>query len=146
MPEEMSTFDPEIFLAKETDAQFETKYTLVPEDDYTALIEKVVGRQTQTGQIVVDVIWNLMDIDELKEKLNLRQAFVKQGIFLDYENGILAEGENANINLGKLREAVNQNKKGKPWSFNQLIGAGPATVHVVQDGDYNKVIRVSRPQ
>lgn len=145
MTEAMSAFDPESFLHQETEAQFETEYTKIPDGDYTALIEKVEGKQITSGQIIADVTYSLMDVDKLKTELNLQQALVKQGLFLDYENGVLAEGANQNVNLGKLREAVGQNKKGKPWNFGMLVGAGPLVIHVVIDGDYNKVTRTSAP-
>ncbi len=150
MPEGLSAFNPETFLDQEIDTQFDTKYALVPDDDYTALIDNVVGREfinKETGErgIIADVTYELMDCDEVKETLGLKKAVVKQGLFLEYENGVLADGTGKNVKLGKLREATGQDKKGKPWKFSMLIGAGPVVVHVVQDGDYNKVVRVSAP-
>ena len=143
MSEDLSTFDPALFLDQQVDTQFESNYTLLPVDDYKAMIEKVEARRTNEGQIILDIFWALLDVDELKAKLGLESAIVKQGIFLDYENGVLADGPNKNINLGQVRKALKQDKKGQPWSFRKLVGAGPATIHVIVKGDFNNVNRVA---
>ena len=143
MADEMSSFDPDLFLNEQVDAVFETKYTLIPNDEYQAMIEKLEVRQTNEGQVVLDVFWKLIGVDDLLAKLNRETAVIKQGIFLDIEGGNLSDGANANVKLGQVREAVGQNKKGKPWNFNMLIGMGPVTVAVGSKGDFNNVTRVA---
>jgi hypothetical protein len=102
----------------------------------------------------MDVQWKLLDVDEMKEKLGFqadRDLFVKQGIFVELEaDGSIAGGPNKNVKLGKVREAVGQNKAGKPWAPRQLIGAGPCIIRVTQRPDkddpeviYNDVGRVA---
>jgi hypothetical protein len=143
MADELSAFDPALFLNQSTDQVFDTKYTLLPDGDYKAMVDKLAARRTGDGQIVLDIFWNLLDCDDLKAKLGLEKAIVKQGLFLDYEDGQLASGPNKNVKLGKVRAALKQDKKGQPWNFNKMLGAGPVTVHVGTNGDYNNVDRVA---
>jgi len=123
-----STFDPATFMAQETAGPMETRYTPVPTDDYTATIDDVGVRET--GDAIVLDITHLIHDAELAEKMGMDRLVVRQGIFLDIEpNGVIALGPNKNVKLGRLREAVGQNKPG-PWNFQMLKGAGPLRISV----------------
>lgn len=131
--EEMSAFNPQEFLNTETEAQFETRYRPIPEGEYMAQVDSLNAKRLDTGEIILDVLYELLDCDKMKDDLGIHgKALSKQALWLDYENGILAEGANKNIKLGRLRAALGQDKKGKAWSFNHLIGAGPIMVNVIQ--------------
>ena len=124
-----STFDPQTFMAQETDGAMETRYTPVPADDYTATIDDVDVRDVGGGQVVLDVT-HLIHDSELAEKMGMERLTVRQGIFLDIEpNGVIALGPNKNVKLGRLREAIGQNKPGS-WNFQMLKGAGPLRIAV----------------
>lgn len=147
-----TTFDTQVFEETAVEGEMETRYTPVPEGDYTAYIEGTKMRQNNDGSLLLDVNWKLVD-EGLAESMGLEQVFVRQGIFLDVTevDGVVTmeTGPNKNIKLGRLREALGQNT-GKPWSFKMLEGAGPALIHVTQRPDkkdssviYNDVQRTS---
>ena len=56
-------------------------------------------------------------------------------------------GSNKNVKLGRLREALGQNKNGQAWSFGMLKGAGPIKVSIEPDKknpeDYSRVVKVA---
>lgn len=145
----MSTFNPDTFLNTEVKGPMETKFTPVPENDdgYVASIESISARNPKDDVFILDVNWNIHD-DDLKAKMGRDKILVRQSVFLDYEDGRLQFGENKNVQLGRLREAVGQNT-GKPWSPHMLIGAGPARIktknrHVEETDDwYTDVKRVA---
>lgn len=155
-------FDAEAFMAQQTKSANATKIDPIPEGEYQAVItENVTVRQGESAKsgetfIVMDVEWELQsgpeDLEALKKRLNRRKLTVRQSLFLDVENGMIAEGENKNARLGKLRAAIGQNNNGKPWSPLHLKNAGPATIIVRTRPDendpdivYNDVRRVAPP-
>lgn len=125
----MSTFDATNFQnAQFTDAN-STEYIPVPEGEYIAVIDKQEIRPTSKGQVILDVTWKIDDA-EVAEATGLTNPTVRQSIFLDVtDNGGLDFGAGKNINLGRLRKALNQNVSGKPWTFGNLLGA-VATIRV----------------
>lgn len=150
-----SVFDPDTFLDITVDTPFDTVRTTVPaKDDYIALIDDVKLRtvETKNGEAkILDINWDIQD-DALRASLNLAKAIVRQSCFLQFdETGRrLAHGVNQNIQLGQIREAVNQNQPGA-WTPRMLIGAGPARIKVSERVDdknptikYNDVDRVTR--
>lgn len=152
----MSAFDPQAFLQEEVTEPFETKFTPVPEDDYTAVIgtseKSVAVRTTDKGQVLADLQWEILD-EAVKQALSMDTVIVRQSIFLDVtDQGKLDFGKNKNIQLGRLREALGQNTTG-PWSLTRLRGAGPAIITVKQRVDptdpekiYSEVKYVNSPQ
>ncbi len=153
-----STFDPTAFEEMTIDQSNEVKMTPVPEGDYRGIIQGVkidsvsISKGDRAGQTVpvLKVTYELEDdTGKLKELLNRDKITVRQDIWLDIsDNGSLAFGPNLNVGLGRLRDACNMNKPGKPFSFKMLEGAGPVIVHVIQDTRdedvYNRVPKVSR--
>jgi len=131
-----STFDPNTFLDGSVEGQFETNYTPYPPKEYTGMIKSVAAREA-AGQTVLDIIWIILD-EKLKADMNMDECQVRQGIFLDIEpSGALAFGANKNVDLGRLRAAVGQDDPRKPWAPRMLIGAGPATINVINKPDKN---------
>lgn len=130
----MSQFDPDAFMNTQFTEASETKFVTVPEGEYQAVIDKVEAvpwhSQTKgTSGLRLDVTWKIDDA-KAAEATGVANPSVRQGIMLDMtDSGGLATGPGRNINLGRLREAVNQNKAGVPWNPNMLLGQ-PALIRV----------------
>ena len=134
----MSTFDEDVFLSTEVSEPSETKFTTVPGDVYTAYIDDELTFREYNEAPICDVRFILTGVDELTKKLNMDRLSVQHSLFIDVDKqGRLAFGVNKNVALGRLREALGQNKSGKPWSFQLLKGAGPVKITVVQRPDKN---------
>lgn len=132
----MSAFDPDQFLETTVDKANETVYIPVPEGDYTAVINEV--KPTLIGESpALEVYFSIQD-EAVKKEMDKDEVIVRGSIFLDLNaNGALEFGQNKNVKLGKLRDAVGQNKDGKPWSPRMLEGAGPLTISVGHRPDKN---------
>ena len=145
------TFDPELFMAKETEQEMETKYTPIPDDDYISMIDDKIALKEVNGSPVID-LYHIIDDPELAERMGLERISVKQSIFCDVDAaGNLTFGPNQNIKLGKLREALGQNVPGQSWNVNMLAGAGPLRIKVGSRPDkhdstiiYNDIKATSR--
>jgi len=125
-----SEFDLETFMGREVDDSSETRYTPCPEGDYTGIIDGVKCRGvTKQGSIITDIVW-AVDDQTVRDATGMDNPTVRQTVFVDVENGAIAFGQNKNVQLGRLREAVGQNQAGKPWSLRMLEGGGPALIHV----------------
>lgn len=151
-----SVFDPDSFLDSEVKGSNATRFEPVPINDegYVAVISSddnaLRARNPKEGVNVLELMW---EIDQSQypelEKLNRKHVRVRQSIFLDINpDGSLAGGENQNVQLGRLREALGQNDPRKPWSPRMLLGAGPARIfikhrHNEETGDvYDEVAKV----
>ena len=150
--EETSVFDPEAFMHDEVEGALDDKYTPIIEGDWTAYIDRVEAdtRKGKDGEQshILEVYYAVMD-EEVKEAAEMDDPTVRQTVWLDIEKGRLARGKNKNIQLGRIRTAVNQNERGVPWSPHQLVGAGPVKIKVEHsynldtgDGPYARVVRV----
>ena len=117
----MSSFNPEAFLFTETTSSFETEVVPVPVGEWSAIIKAIKPRALSDGRGVLDVYWIVLD-EEVKAELDMAEPMVRQSIWLDLDdNGNLADGKNKNVQLGQLRDAVSQNRKGQPWAPGMLI-------------------------
>lgn len=117
----MSSFNPETFLFTETTNSFETEAIPVPVGEWSAIIKSIKPRALSDGRGVLDVYWIVLD-EEVKAELDMAEPMVRQSIWLDLDdNGILADGKNKNVQLGQLRDAVSQNRKGQPWAPGMLV-------------------------
>jgi len=125
----MTSFDPDIFLNTEIEGALETKFTPVPAGEHSAFINEITMREVNESP-VLRVTWKIPD-DALAEELGVEDVQVQDDLFLDVEeDGRLQFGPNRNIKLGRLRDALGQNKPGETWGFNQLRGAGPVKLIV----------------
>jgi len=94
--------------------------------------------------------WTLMCVvtdQRVKDKLKRESVKVRMRLGLDLSDaGALATGPNKNVALGRLRDALSQNKPG--WTPQQLLGAGPFIGKVshtqVKDAVYADVTRAAR--
>lgn len=146
-------FDPNAFLDMQVTENNDTKTIPVPVGEFTAVASKVDCRQWQSKNdpsmsgLTLDITWDIDDAG-VKEALGRDKVIVRQGIMLDLtESGGLDMGKGRNIDLGKLREGLNLNQPGQPFSFSMIPGRVAKVVvsHRI-DGEniYAKVKGVAR--
>ena len=123
----MGTFDPSSFLdITVTDAN-STQSIPVPVGEYPAVASEPEVRQwnsrdgTKSG-LALDITWEIDDAG-VKQTLGRDKVTVRQGIMLDLnESGGLDTGKGRNVNLGRLREALDLNRAGAPFNFRMIAG------------------------
>lgn len=128
------TFNPELFLNTQINESLSTELLNIPEGEYVAISEPVTsesfrdfninrGERAGSKGYALDISWVINDDDgKLKEYLG-RAPKVRQSLMLDVrDDGSLEMGKGRNVGLGRLREALNQNSTGRPWSFSMLGG------------------------
>lgn len=124
-------FDPNAFMNETIDGVLDTKIDPIPEGEYLGQIgteEKSVdlahgvSPKNQKPWMRLDVQIDLPD-PNLKAQLKRERVTARYSIMLDLNetNGKLDTRPQRNVNLGKLRDAVNQNRPGA-WSFAMLKG------------------------
>lgn len=158
MSTENTNFDVNAFMNETMDGVLDTKIDPIPEGEYLGQImteDKSVDIATgvspknQKAWMRLDVLVNLpiAGVPAL-EGLKREKVTARYSIMLDLnEQGKLDMRPQRNVNLGKLRDAVNQNRPG-PWSFAMLKGQ-PIKVKIkhrkADDGNtYSDVIAVTR--
>lgn len=154
MNQQVGAFDPSNFLDMQMNEGNSTVSIPVPEGEYTAVVDgepeirQWTGRKdpTKTG-LVLDITWSIDDAG-VKTELGRDKVTCRQSIMLELNtNGGIDTGRGRNVQLGRLREAVNLNEPGKPFSFRMLAGqvAKISVKHRV-DGDavYAEVKGVAR--
>ena len=147
-------FNEHDFLATTTTEASSTSFAVAPPGEYSAIIDTELKVRQFEGKkdpsktyTSLDLVW-LIDDPAVCSVTNRTPTKVRQSIMLDLsETGGLAVGKGVNVNLGRLREAVNLNVPGRPFSFEMLAGR-MAKVHVENrvDGDkiYDEVKSVAR--
>lgn len=148
-----ANFNPEQFLDMQVTDANSTKLTPVPEGEYLAVIDSVKARPWQkkddpsVAGMALDIVWSIDDAT-LKATLDRETIKVKQGVMLDLAaSGGLDMGKGKNVTLGRLREAVDLNAPGQPFSFNMLPGrAAKVSVKHRIDGEniYDEVKAVAK--
>lgn len=121
-------FDAQSFLDQTINEANDTTKVPCPVGEYTGIVSKVDCRQwtkkddpTVNG-VTLDVTWEIDD-QGVREILGRDKVICRQGIMLDITSaGGLDSGKGKNIGLGRLREALNLNTPGVPFSFNMLVG------------------------
>lgn len=121
-------FNPDQFLDMQVTDSNDTKTTPVPVGEYTAVAEDVKCRQWTSKKdpsnsgLALDIQWSIDD-PAVKELLGRDKVTVKQGVMLELtESGGLDMGKGKNVSLGRLREALDLNKPGEPFSFSMVAG------------------------
>lgn len=118
----MSEFNPEAFMNSSVEEANSTQLNAVPEGEYPGVINSVTPRTTGTGKALLSVGWKVDDENARKET-GMAEPMVYQTVWLDLtESGGLDMGKGKNVGLGKLRDALGQNKAGQPWSPGMLVG------------------------
>ncbi len=146
----MSVFDPDAFMQSSTDSAMDTVLTPVPHGDRKGQVDNIKVRQNEKdGEVytIMDVSWHILD-EESKKATGLEKPVCRQSVFLDLTpEGALDNGKGTNIQLGRLREAVGQNSKGKKWSPSMLVSA-LALCHIDPDKNdpenYSRVTKVAK--
>lgn len=144
------SFDLDTFMNSVTTDAGSTVLEPVPFGEYEAFVDDIKVRTTRTGKVVMDLIWAISD-QSLQEQLGRDKVTVRQSVFVDVSpSGGIDFNKGKNVQLGRVREALGQNKEGEAWSPMQLRGAGPARITVTQRMDdetgntYNDVKQVGR--
>lgn len=141
------TFDPGAFMQSTIDQPLETEFRLVPEGMYPAMIgdfdetaieriEFEYRRGPKAGQpgsmVKLTLPFSIQD-DKVKAELQRENVNCQMQLILDIDpSGRLDFGQDKNIKLGQVRNAVGQNTPG-PWTIGQLKGAGPLMVKVTHE-------------
>jgi hypothetical protein len=132
-------FDPDQFINQGAEGPGSTSITPIPAgDNYIGVISNVVpatfGRKDGTNGVRLAVTFDLSDDDgSIKNAIDGREPKVTQNYFLDTNpSGGLDMGKGKNVQLNRLREAVNQNGPGS-WNLGMLKGAGPLRLQIVQE-------------
>ena len=133
-------FDPNTFLEQVVAEVGSTEAVPIPAGEYLAFIDKkeVTSWQKKDDPSVsglkLKISWALEDA-AVKELLNRDKVIVTQDIMLDLtDSGSLDMGKGRNVELNRLRAAVDLNVSG--FTFHQLDGR-MARVTVKQDQDKN---------
>lgn len=150
-------FDPNEFLQQTVEGVHDTKL-INPEDNmagegYQILATKVECRTWQkkddpsVSGLALDILWEILD-EGVKTHCNRDKVLVKQGIMLDLtDSGQLDMSKGKNISLGRLREALDMNVAGQPFSFSMIEGRmakGFVQHRVVGEDVYAEVKRVGK--
>jgi hypothetical protein len=152
------SFDPNAFMNSVADPM-PTQMSVCPEGEYPFLIDsdpkgisaqnlKGVGKDSGKPYDFHQMEINCILADEaIKAKLNRDRVTVRFRVNLDVDaSGKLLNGQDKNVSLGRLREALNQNKPG--WKPADLLGAGPFIGKVehttVKGVTYADIVRVAK--
>lgn len=135
-----SVFNPEQFMQTTTEAVGDTKYYPCPIGEWRGQIESVKARQIESDKsgetrifYSLDILWTILDEEPRRatETEGDKKLLVRQGIFIDLTAaGALDFGKNKNVPLSRLREALGQQRAGRPWGPSHLVG-GLAVVSVI---------------
>lgn len=158
----MGTFDPNTFLNQTYDAG-STEALVVPEGEYDFMMsdaaaadwfksgeyaDKTTGEKKTWARF--QPLLNCLD-EGVRAKMKRDKVLVPfDGGFVDFNaDGSLDMSEGKNVKINQLRAAVDQNKKGVPWSPQMMSGAGPfrgIVRHEVGDDKVtrHRVVRVTK--
>lgn len=149
-----STFDPDLFMQTQVTDALDTKVTPADEGEYQLQCEKVSAKQITsktTGQqyFVMELDWEILD-DKQRAKTGRNKIMARQSVFLDInDSGNIDTAHGKNVELGRLRDALGQNKSGKKWSPAMMQGM-TCWGYIKQEPNennpdivYNRVVRVA---
>ena len=151
-------FDPNQFMNSAADPM-QTQMTVCPEGEYPFMIDsdpkqlapknvKGISQKTGNPYDFWQLELNCVCLDEaVKQKLSRQKVVVRYRVNLDLNaNGGLEVGPDKNIGMGRLREALGQNRPG--WKPADLLGAGPFIGKVSHttsgDATYADISRVAK--
>lgn len=116
-----ATFDVEQFASTTIEEASSTEYVPVPDAEYNAVVKshKILGPKNEGQSPIFKVMWQL----DCPENEDAHDKIVPQTVWLDIsEQGALLTGKGKNVQLGRLREALDQNTPGQPWTFAMVDG------------------------
>ena len=116
------SFDPDMLINASHEQVPDDRVLPCPEGDWLAQLAEVrKPRVLDSGRVVVDLVWEILD-DEPKRETGREKVTVRQSLFLDLtEDGRLDFSRGKNVALGALLKAVGV-KEGEPWSLGSLVG------------------------
>lgn len=123
----MSDFNPETFLNQTVEGALDTKIIVCPVGEYNAMadkvtIEKWAARDGSSSGLKLKIMWDILD-DDAKAVTGRDNLRVKQEQMLDLtDTGQLDMSKGKNVGLGRIREALDLNEPGKPFSFSMIQG------------------------
>jgi hypothetical protein len=137
-------FDAEALMNVTTTEQGSTEVVQCPPNDYLAILDDIKFRHGNKKDdpsdtwFAMDVIWDIQD-DAVRAELGRPKVTVKQQLFLDMtdDGKGFDMGKGKNVGLNRLREALDMNKPGEPFSPAQMKGRA-AMVKVTHRPDQNK--------
>jgi hypothetical protein len=152
-----SPFDAGTFMNQSVDAQLDTQIKQCPEGEFRAMIDDFgedawrtfQGKKDPSKDYTMFAPPFVIQDPGVQAELGRDKVVVyHKGIFIDIgPDGGLDTAKGKNVDLGRLRDAVGQNKPG-PWNFNMLKGAGPVMVKVIHEPDQHdtekKYARISK--
>lgn len=121
------SFDPVMFLNTTIDESNDTKVVPVPAGEYLAISDKVEikawsSKDGSSSGLKLEVVWDIQD-DNVKALLGRDNIKVVQQQMLDItETGMLDTSKGKNVGLGRIREALDLNTPGQPFSFGMIQG------------------------
>lgn len=135
-----SAFNPETFLETAFDGELSTAVIPIPAGEHQAQVDDVLKpRQTEVNgeqRWVMDVVWAVID-EDVKKITGRDKPTVRQGCFLDLTaSGGIDGSDGKNLTLGKVREALGQNKKGQKWNPRMMVG-GMAKIKIKHNPNPN---------
>jgi len=162
----MSDFNAADFLNETIDAPLETELKLVPEGEYSAMIDDFPNEAVeridfeykkgplagQPGSMLKLNLPFVINDDRLVRSIGRDTIRVYKQMILDIDPTTkkLDFGVNKNLELGQIRDAVGQNVSGQQWGIGRLRASGPIMVKVVhtnydrKDGTKGKRAEISR--
>lgn len=113
------SFDAQSFLDATTTDSSATSLEPIPEGEYPAVISALDIRSGESEKGP----WAMLDIkvevqDPSVEAKLERKPVSKMSVFLDKDD----PSQKKNVTLGRIREALNLNSPGQPFSPNMMIG------------------------
>lgn len=136
-------FDAGTFMNQSVDAKLDTIVKQCPEGEFKAVIDdfgedafrSFTSKNNGKDYTVFSPPFVIQDPNVAAELGRDKVTVFHKGMFIDIgADGGLDTSSGKNIDLGRLRDALGQNKPGG-WSFSNLKGAGPVMVKVVHESD-----------
>lgn len=122
-----STFNAEQFLGTTSETAGQTRFTPIPVGEWPGQCTKCEARQftsEKNGQTytVLEYTWEVTE-DSVKQATQSEHPSVRQTVFVELSpQGAIVWGTNKNIQLGRLRAAVGQNRDGRAWAPTHVVG------------------------
>lgn len=139
-------FDPNIFLNQNIDDAMDTVGWLCPQGEHRAMVGTIDEKAFQTGTsdkngkdwLMFKPAFLIQDPTIIADSGREQAVVYHNGMFVDIDEttGRIKTEKNANVELGRLRDAVGQNNQ-PGWNFMHLQGAGPVMVKVAHVPDKN---------
>ncbi len=122
-----TSFDPATFLNQSFDQALDTKVVPCPAGEYLAIADKIdvktwAAKDGSSSGLKIEILWDIQD-ENVKALLGRDTVKVPQQQMLDLtDTGALDFGKGKNVGLGRIREALDLNKPGKPFAFSMIQG------------------------